>query len=148
MKILNKHIKLLVVLFFTCGAIIYPDYSNAQCNFVANSCVPNLHPFTSDGQYYHSLLLEDETAEFKTTFYAGEEYRIVACGKDGMGGISYTLLDANYNLIFNNADYDNAGYWDFKFNSTNDYYIQAKLAPGSGSGCAVILIGFDCHCGD
>lgn len=133
---------------FLMGLFLFPVLTNAQCNFVANSCSPNLHPYTSDGQYYHSLLLEGETAEFKTTFYAAEEYRVVACSKEGLGNVSYSVLDANYNLIFNNADYDNAAYWDFKFNSTNDYYIQAKLLPGSGSGCAVILIGFDCHCGD
>ena len=143
MKQLSLSKVLLVIGFF-----IAPYFANAQCNFVANSCAPNLHPYTSDGQYYHSLLLEGETAEFKTTFYAGEEYRIVACSKDGLGSVNFSVLDANYNLIFNNSDYDDASSWDFKFNSTNDYYIQAKLVVGTGSGCAVILIGFDCHCGD
>ena len=43
---------------------------------------------------------------------------------------------------WSNDDYDYPNYWDFKFNATDRYYIQAELMDGAGSGCAVILIGF------
>lgn len=120
----------------------------AQCNRIDNECAPDLHPYISDGQYYHAKLSGNETAEFKTTFYANETYKIVACGEQGLGDIQYKLFDANYNMIFDNADFENAATWEFKFSSTDDFYIQAKLLDGVATGCAVLLIGFDCHCGD
>ena len=137
--------------FFIACCLLFPSIGIncfAQCNTLDNECAPDLHPYISDGQYYHAKLTGEETAEFKTTFYANETYKIVACGEQGLVSIQYRLFDSNYNLIFDNKDYDNAAMWEFKFNTTNDFYIQTKLLDGTDECCAVLLIGFDCHCSD
>ncbi len=55
----------------------------------------------------------------------------------------FKVLDSKYNLLFSNEQYNYAQYWDFKFNATGKYYIQAELMPGAGSGCVVVMIGFE-----
>ena len=114
----------------------------AQCEMYAKKCNPLLRPYKSDGQFHRALLTEGETAEFIATFHAGNTYRIVGCTGPHSDTLVYRLLDANYNIIFSNDDYDFPNYWDFKFNATDRYYIQAELIEGAGSGCAVVLIGF------
>jgi hypothetical protein len=114
----------------------------SQCEMYAKKCNPLLRPYKSDGQFHRALLTEGETAEFIGTFHAGNTYRIVGCTGPYSDTLIYRLLDANYNIIFSNDDYDYPNYWDFKFNATDRYFIQAELMEDAGSGCAVILIGF------
>ena len=114
----------------------------SQCEMYAKKCNPLLRTYKSDGQFHRALLTEGETAEFIGTFHAGNTYRIVGCTGPYSDTLIYRLLDANYNIIFSNDDYDYPNYWDFKFNATDRYFIQAELMEDAGSGCAVILIGF------
>jgi hypothetical protein len=121
--------------------------SSAQCDSIANGCAKrNMDPsFISDGQQYRALLVNsDETAEFHTTFYGGSIYRIAACSGMTDGNLVFSVFDSQHNLLFTNSNHDNAPYWDFKVKSTVDCIIDAQLnsTTNSGSGCAVILIGF------
>lgn len=137
---MRKNILIGFVVF--AGLIAAPTLSNAQCGELANKCAPSLKPFKSDGQFHRALLLEGETAEFETTFYAGNEYRIVSCTGPHSDTLEFSIFDSRYNLLFSNLDQELAQQWDFTFNATDKYIIQANLVPEVGSGCAVILIGF------
>ena len=138
--------KLILFLALFC-AVIGLNTANAQCDSMANMCAKrNMDPsFISDGQQYRALLVNsDETAEFHTTFYGGTIYRIAACSGLTDGNLVFSIYDSQRNPIFSNASYQNAPYWDFSVKSTVDCIIDAQLNPttNSGSGCAVILIGF------
>ncbi len=137
-----KKQSLILGLFLAFGLFLLPTLSNAQCGELANKCAPSLKPFKSDGQFHRALLLEGETAEFETTFYAGNEYKIVACTGPHSDTLEFSVYDSRYNLLFSNLDYDMPQEWKFKFNATDKYIIQANLTEGAGSGCAVVLIGF------
>lgn len=122
-----------------------PFKASAQCDTIASVCAKHIiSSFISDGQQYRSLLLNpDETAEFKTTFFGETVYRIAACSGLTDGNLIFNIYDQDRNIIFSNKDYKNAPYWDFKVKSTVEVTIEAKLDPtNSGSGCAVLLIGF------
>jgi len=130
-----------------CFGVSIAFSSSAQCDSIANTCAKrNMDPsFISDGQQYRALLVNsDETAEFHTTFYGGSIYRIAACSGMTDGNLVFTVFDSQHNVLFSNSNYQNAPYWDFKVKSTVDCIIDAQLNPttNSGSGCAVILIGF------
>ncbi|HTB07973.1 MAG TPA: hypothetical protein VK806_13565 [Bacteroidia bacterium] len=139
---MKKLIPILALLF----GFMYSTAS-AQCDTIAATCAKrNLDPsFISDGQQYRALLVNsDETAEFHTTFYGGTIYRLAACSGMTDGNLVFSIYDSQRNLIFTNTNYQNAPYWDFQVKSTIDCIITAQLNPttNSGSGCAVILIGF------
>lgn len=132
---------LLVILFL----VVNPFKVNAQCDTIASVCAKHIiSSFISDGQQYRSLLLNpDETAEFKTTFFGETIYRIAACSGLVDGNLIFNIYDQERNIIFSNKDFKNSPYWDFKVKSTVEVTIEAKLDPtNSGSGCAVLLIGF------
>lgn len=126
--------------------------SYAQCDALGNECAPNVDPFVCT-EYNHVVVGSGEVAEFVTTFYAGEKYKIVVCGRDGLGNVNFKLLNSKGELLFDNANENGAPIWEFEFNSTNNYIIQAELTSGarkeltSGErkGCIVVLIGFDYH---
>ena len=118
--------------------------SYAQCEDFASQCM-SLIPdeYILDGQEYRALLINDETAEFAATFYGNSTYRIAGCNNDNEGGLEFSLVDKENNILFSNKNFDDSPFWDFKFNSTVTLRVQAQLADDDVySGCAVMLIGF------
>lgn len=116
----------------------------AQCDSTVTACSSYLsEEYISDGQSYRALLIEDQTAEFKTTLFGGNTYRIAACSGDKSGNLIIRLIDQEGNVLFTNKDYSNAPYWDFVVDSTIDCSIEAQLDEYRlTSGCAIIQIGF------
>lgn len=117
--------------------------SQAQCEIIVDECEEHLTEYISDGQFYRALLYNDQVAEFETTLFGGNTYRIAACSGESEGNLIFRLYDQERNLLFTNADYSNAPYWDFVVESTMNCTIEAQLDLNrQDSGCAVILIGF------
>lgn len=116
----------------------------AQCDTIADRCLKNLPPYISDGQNYRALLIEEEVAEFHGTFFGGSTYRMAACSGLQDGNLIFSIYDKERNLLYTNEKYKDAPYWDFKFMSTQDCIIEARLNKTKNlkSGCAVLLIGF------
>lgn len=146
MKVFLKAAALFAILFL---ATYQPSFS--QCKGVAKKCLPSLSPFVYTGQLNSTILYEGESAELVMTFTAGQEYRILTCAPKYMGNLKFAIYDKDRKPLFNNKDFNNAQYWDFKVNSTEDYTIQvtvpnvkqqAKAADISASGCVAVLIGF------
>ncbi len=116
----------------------------AQADDLMNVCTKHLqYPYISDGQQYKALVKNQEIAEFQATFYGGSTYRIVACSGLADRNLIFTLYDSDHNQLYTNSEYKNSPYWDFKFESTVECFIEAQLDPeGPKSGFAIILIGF------
>jgi len=137
---MKKKILLTLIIF----AIYFPQKIFAQADEIANFCSSFLsYPYISDGQQYKTILVDDEIAEFRATFYGGATYRIVACSGTSEGNLIFRLYDAQRNELFESSRFNNTQYWDFKFNSTVDCIIEAELKPSAeNSGFAIIMIGF------
>jgi hypothetical protein len=134
----------LVALFSVVINALMPTAAKAQCDTTADMCAKHMVAgFISDGQNYRALLLNQEVAEFHATFYGGSVYRIAACSGQSDGNLVFNIFDKERNLLFSNAEYKNAPYWDFKFDNTLDCIIEAQLSnSNAASGCAVLLMGF------
>ena len=130
----------LMAAIIMCGSVS----TFAQCDIANDRCVEYLEQeFISDGQNYRALLVEDEVAEFTTTFYAGVQYRIAACSGDSDGILEFRVYDQNRTLLFDNSDYETSPYWNFVSENNMDCIIEASLnTEKAESGCAVILLGF------
>lgn len=118
--------------------------TKAQSDTLVKLCTQYLEaPFISDGQQYKALLNGDEMAEFHATFYGGSLYRVVGASGMSVGNLVFSVYDIERNLLFTNKEYQNAPYWDFKFNSTIDCIIEAELDSKSlNSGFVLMLVGF------
>jgi hypothetical protein len=137
--------KIFVVALFTVViSALFPTAVKAQCDTTADMCAKHMvSGFISDGQNYRALLLNQEVAEFHATFFGGSVYRIAACSGQSDGNLLFNIFDKERNLLFSNAEYKNAPYWDFKFDNTIDCIIEAQLSSSNAaSGCAVLLMGF------
>jgi hypothetical protein len=136
--------KLILALSFVASTTFY--HLNAQCDTIANICYKHITAkFVSDGQQYRALLLNaEEMAEFHTIFFGETTYRIAACSGTSDGNLIFNIYDKDRNLLFTNRNQKNAPWWDFKVKSTLETTIEAQLdvLKNTGSGCAVILIGF------
>lgn len=117
---------------------------SAQCDSIASICEKNIPDnYISDGQSYRAFLTDDQVAEFRTTFFAGTDYRVAACSGFQPTNIVFRVLDENRKVLFTNEDYDLNSYWNFRAENTMDCIIEAQLNDEVvDSGCAVILISF------
>jgi hypothetical protein len=123
--------------------LLVSGLSFGQCDEIANSSEANFtSEYISDGQTYRALLVDDQIAEFSSVFFRETTYRISAAS-NSQKGIIFNVLDQNRNVLFTNADHQNAEYWDFKVENTVNCIIEAQLDQTvQNSGCAVLLIGF------
>jgi hypothetical protein len=118
--------------------------TKAQCDSLASDCERYIGAnYISDSQVYRALLAGDDVAEFQTTLFGGNIYRIAACSGSGESNLLFRLYDQDKNMLFSNTDFSNAPYWDFSLESTMTLTIEAYLDGAKvNSGCAVIVIGF------
>ena len=99
--------------------------------------------FYSDGQSYKYFLGEDESTEIVTTFYEGSTYRIATSAGLEDNYMVFDVLDEERNILFTNASYANAPYWDFNVENTIECTIEARLDPNKKlNGCAQLIIAF------
>jgi hypothetical protein len=141
---LLKSIPLLAIFIFAFSGSL-----SAQCkSFAKNECLPELSPYTHDGNYHAAVLVEGEEAELYKTFYSDMEYRVAIVGEDKLPAIEFMVLDANKNVLYTNKDKDYAKTWDFKLQSSQQLKLVVKVSsfnkPGEtpASGCVAIMFGF------
>jgi len=122
--------------------------ASAQCKGFVKKQIPKLAPFIHNGQINSSVLLSGDHAELTLTFYSGQTYRIMVSAQETLGKVAFTMKDATKNVLFNSKEQNNAEYWDFTVESTQqlsievvvpDVDVPSGLVP---SGCVSILVGF------
>jgi hypothetical protein len=136
-----------IIFILIAGFLSYSAYS--QCKgFTKKECVPQIKPFTYNGQLNMAVLSPGDVAELVVTFYKGQDYRLFVCSQDNLGKVEFKLLDSERNTIFYNKDHDYVNYWDFHSNATQQLIVQVRVPPldedvaVAPTGCVSILIGF------
>ncbi len=122
---------------------------DAQCKaFAKKDCLPNLNPYTHDGNYHAAVLVEGEEAELYKTFYSDMEYRVAVIGESKLSSVEFRILDENKNVLYSNKDNNYAKTWDFRLESSKQLKMVVKVTPFSkpgdvpASGCVSIMFGF------
>ena len=129
----------ILVLFF----LAIPLLASAQEDNILKDCKKQIHaPFIKSGQPLQAFLTGDEVAEFRTTLFDGNIYRIVTCSPDQQK-IWFSVYDHKRNLLFASNRFQTPSSWDFKMEGTMDCIIEAGLDPeSSDSGMALLMVGF------
>jgi len=130
-------------------AFLWANTSSAQCNtFVKKKCMPNVAPFTQNGQMNTSTLTAGQSAEMNLTFYAGQDYRILVCFQEQLGDVTFKVMDASRKVIFDSKEHSYADFWDFKVKNTQQLIVEVTAPPAElrtsivPSGCVSVLVGF------
>ena len=122
---------------------------NAQCKaFAKKDCLPELAPYTHDGNYHAAVLVEGEEAELYKTFYSDMEYRVAIVGEGKLPEVEFKVMDENKNILYSNKEHNYAKTWDFKLESSKQLKLVVKVNPFNkpgdipASGCVSIMFGF------
>lgn len=144
MNLLMKAISIFLV-----AMIMVVGTAFSQCKgFTKKECVPQIKPFTYNGQLNMAVLNPGDVAELVVTFYKGQDYRLYVCSQENLGKLEFKLLDSERNTLFYNKDHDFVNYWDFHSNATQQLIVQVRVPSVeeevvvAASGCVSILIGF------
>jgi hypothetical protein len=142
---LSKKIK--IVLFLLVMACVSSE-SFAQCNaFTKKRCMPSLTPYVHNGQLNSANMGAGETAELELTFYSGQEYRVLLCGQEILGDISFKLKDKNSKVVYDSKE-AKSNQFDFNVKSTQQLTMEVVVPENktpnnlATSGCISVLVGF------
>jgi hypothetical protein len=121
----------------------------AQCNsFVKKQCLPKISPFTQNGQMNTSTLSSGQKTQLNITFLAGQDYRILVCGQEQLGDITFKVLDLQHKVVFDSKQNNSPDFWDFRVKNTQQFIVEVAVpesdSPSSvpPSGCVSIMVGF------
>ena len=134
---------------FIISFLITSQLSMAQCkSFTKKKCMPELEPFIHNGQLNSVNLFPGESASLAIPFYAGQEYRILACSHKVLGeDVYFEVKNSKDKLIYSSKGKKTT--WDFKVSSTQELIIDIFVPTGAKvegdlaqSGCVSLLVGF------
>lgn len=135
------------ILKITLLVLAFNTAAFGQCNLFAKSkCFPKLKPYLNTQQLCNTVLLNGDKTQLTSTFYYGDEYRLIVCAQEALGKIQLNIRDAQNNIIFTTKGYGMI-MWDFNVESTQDLTLEVVTPPASGdgldkSGCVSIIMGF------
>jgi hypothetical protein len=123
---------------------------HAQCNqYAKKSCMPELNPFTHNGQLNIQQMAPGEEAELDLTFYSGMSYRLLICAQEMIGKAQFQVFDSKNKMVFDNKDHNYTSFWEFEVASTQKMKVVVIIPPASKTaneiskvGCAAVLVGF------
>ena len=106
MKLLNYFLAISI------GLLILSNSAQAQCKrFTEKQCLPNLTPFTNNGQINNATLFEGDSANLVMTFYSLLDYRLMVCSHEVLGtGVHFKVQDNDGNILFNSKEAQK-NYW-------------------------------------
>lgn len=132
------------ILFFV---LVCNTASYAQCNGFAKKSISKLKPYLNTQQVFSTVLLNGDKTQLSSTFYFGDEYRLLISADDKLGKIQLNVKDADGNVVYTTKAYGTI-MWDFNVESTQDLTLEVitpEAAAGQTedkSGCVSIVIGF------
>lgn len=143
-----KHVKIVGIIAFF--ALMSASLTSiAQCNsYIKKKCLPNLLPFTHNGQMSTTTVTAGQSAEVNLTFYSGQDYRIYICAQEILGECSFKVMDQSRKVVFDSENHGNPDFWDFKVKSTQQFIVEVKTPVSEStnsiipSGCVTVLVGF------
>ncbi|SKC17572.1 hypothetical protein [Alkalitalea saponilacus] len=138
---MNK--KHLIFFVFILSMLLMPTGINSQKEDLVKECMTDIRPpFIVGDRSMKAFLTGEEVAEFRTTLFDGNTYRIILCTFEEKL-MEFSIYDTNRNLLFNSSEYGYAGMWDFQMEGSMECIIEARLNNEiAQSGMAMLLIGF------
>lgn len=127
--------------------LVYNTASYGQCNGFAKKSLSKLKPYLNTQQVFGTVLLNGDKTQVSSTFYYGDEYRLLISADDKLGKIQLNVKDANGVVVYSTKAYGSI-MWDFNVESTQDLTLEVvtpEAAAGQAtdnSGCVAIIVGF------
>ncbi|MBL0328204.1 MAG: hypothetical protein IPP64_01985 [Bacteroidetes bacterium] len=127
--------------------LIVNTASFAQCNGFAKKSISKLKPYLNTQQVFSTVLLNGDKTQLSSTFYYGDEYRLLITADDKLGKIQLNVKDAQGVIVYSTKAYGTI-MWDFNVESSQDLTLEVvtpEATAGSTedkSGCVAIVIGF------
>jgi len=139
MKLSLKKTRIVIAVFILSFAIT--TIGIAQCKSVVKAGILKLTPYTHNGQINNVTIGDGKPAEIHLSFYKGLYYKLQIAAEKSVGKINFVVLDENNAEVYNSATGgNNADFWNFYSNSSQDLVV--KLEPSENSkGCVAVLVG-------
>lgn len=119
----------------------------AQCKSFADQQINLLSPYVFSGKKNSTVLSPGDHSELSLTFYSGQTYRLLMRSTEKTGNVAFTVKDSKGNLVFKSNSEQQADYYDFTSETTQQYTVEmiasepSKPAEIGPSQCVVVMVG-------
>ena len=135
-------------LIFIMLAVILPTMAFSQCRrFTKLKCIPALGEYIPNDNFNSAVLIPGDEAELSMTFYAGQEYRVMVCGEEILGELTYKILNSDGESVFD-SETSEVNHLDFSVANTQQLKMILKVPPRENpnqlihEGCATVMVGY------
>ena len=140
-----KHIQVFALSVFLLAMTFSSPNAFAQCkSFVKNSCAPQLKPYIHNGNYQAVTMCEGEDAEVFKTIFAGQQYRLLVCVDPALPDVEFVVTDIHRTVLFDNRKNNNAKFWDFKAEASQQIKITIRIPKTNKQGNSEKELIFGC----
>ena len=140
MKISLMKIRKILTIFIFCFAI--STLGIAQCRSIVKVGIQKLLPYTHNGQINNVTIKDGKPSEIHLSFYKGLYYKLQICSEKSVGKVNFRVLDESNTEVYNSATSgENADFWNFFSNSSQDLVIELKPEETTKGGCVAVLVG-------
>lgn len=140
--------KIITLLKIAIVVLLINSAAYGQCKgFAKSKCLPKLKPYINTQQMVNTVLLSGDKTQVTSTFYYGDQYRIIICADETLGKVQLNIRDSENNIVFATKGYGTI-MWDFDLESTQDLTLEVVTpqAPTGEtterSGCVSVILGF------
>lgn len=121
---------------------------HAQCRtFFKKHCAESMSGYVASESFNAARLTTGDKAELVMTFSKGEDYRLLVCSHPMLGDVSFQVLDADQNVLYDNKEHDMSPQFDFKVAGTQELTIAIEVIGNNGAttidpqGCVAVVVG-------
>jgi hypothetical protein len=139
MKLLN--------FFLLVTGLLFSVAANAQCrSFVKNNCAELMGGYVVSENFNAARLNSGDLAELEMTFSKGEEYRLLVCSHPVLGEVSFRVLDAEQNVLYDNKESQMSPTFDFQVAGTQQLTVAIEVSANNATaikpqGCVAVMVG-------
>ncbi|MEX2379557.1 MAG: hypothetical protein WD530_02360 [Vicingaceae bacterium] len=128
---------------------IFSYQLSAQCKgFTKRSCLPELSPYLSNGQFNAAYMIPGESADVEINFNQGLSYRLVICADPFLEGVNYQISDEDGFVYTTDTIKGKTAYTDLEVTQSKALTLSITIPDKENTtgivrnGCVSILVGF------
>ncbi|MGZ4053453.1 MAG: hypothetical protein ACXVPU_02970 [Bacteroidia bacterium] len=122
-------------------AAFFAGNVSAQCASVVKDGIKKLTVYSNTGQTNNATIQSGNKVEMHLDFYKGLNYKLQFAVDKALGQCTFRILDANGTELYKYDNSNQADYFTFFSNSSQELTIEISAQDATKKGCVAVVVG-------
>lgn len=138
---MNRSVKNISFVFTLCLMTFGWVNTQAQCSSVSKEAIKKLTVYSHTGQTNSASISSGNKVEMHLSFYKGLNYKLQFGADASLGAYSFRILDENKKELYKYVGSNQADYFTFFSNSSQELIIEITGNDNTKKGCVAVAVG-------